>query len=117
MSNDAIDLLHQTSGPVATRIVDVSLQSGMPTFERGSVGGPTGRSKYQPIFDQVKELKPGNGWVKVPTTPETADKDLAHLRTALKRQGGFPTESVKVRMLDAAKTLIAVFIPKDAPAL
>lgn len=118
MSEDAIDLLSQPGQPTASRTVDpdIKVQTGRPPFETRA-GGPSGRSKYQPIFDAVNNgiaagtLAPDLGWVEVLGD----EKKLAHLRTALKRQGRFNPDVVKVSHLDkVAKTKIAIFIPKDA---
>lgn len=108
------DNLFQPNQPTATRIVSgsITLETGAPVFEKGGAGGSAGRSKYAPIFEQVRALKPGEngGWVKIPGD----EKDLAHLRTALKRQGKFNPKVVKVRHQDAAKTVIAIFIPEGS---
>lgn len=111
--NEALDLMHQPNQPTASHdITKATLETGAPPV---ATRGPTGRSKYQHIFEQVKRLEAGEGWVKVPTTPEAHDKDLAHIRTALKRQGLFNPDVVKVSTLGgAAKTALCVFIPEDA---
>lgn len=99
--------------PTATRVPEVSIQTGRPPV--ASRGGSSGRSKYAPIFEQVKKLQPDEGWVKFETTPETHDKDLAHIRTALKRQGLFNPDVVKVSSLGGSnKTALCIFIPKGA---
>lgn len=111
----AAETLHQPGQPTASRDIGACvLQDGPPPIA-GRAGGPSGRSKYQHIFNEIKSLNPGKGWVKVVTTPATHDKDLAHIRTALKRQGLFNPDVVKVKSVPSSgKTQLCVWIPEGS---
>ena len=98
-----------TARATTIKVGDITVEEGLPP--EAPKGGSTGRSKYEAVFTQVRTLEPGKRFVRVPVEPGNAAKDLAHMRTALKRQGKFETDDVKVK-LNAAKDELHIWMPE-----